>query len=240
MPVLLLARGEEEARDLLRKAIEARYGARPPAFDSLRIDFEGRVHARLGPIKTWVPLDVTSQFILPTSMRWDFTAKPAGVPVRRGVESYDGTALRTMSGGKPVINEDPDAVVSLQKRLWAIAALLLTPLGDSFVELGTDGPDVLTARNTNLDATVSIRISTETYQILEVFVPCMNADAGKEQTFILRPGTELISLDELLLPTKISAFWDEDPWFEVEPVSAENDPDIPASVFSLGTEPATS
>ena len=55
MPVLLLAQGDAEARDLLRKAIEARYGPRPPALDSLKIDFNGRTRIKVGPVMTWVP-----------------------------------------------------------------------------------------------------------------------------------------------------------------------------------------
>ena len=43
MPVLLLAQGDPQAKDLLRKAIHARYGLRPPALDSLHINFKGRL-----------------------------------------------------------------------------------------------------------------------------------------------------------------------------------------------------
>lgn len=240
MPVLMLARGDDAARDLLRKAIEARYGTRPPAFDSLKIDFSGRVNTRIGPIKTWVPLDVTAQFILPNRMRWDFTAKPAGVPVRRGVEAYDGTNLRTLSGNKPTLINDENAVSALQRRLWAIAALLLTPLGDHFVELSANGERALVARNTQIDAAVDVRLmSTEDdNRLREVAVDCFNPDQNEQQRFILRPSPDLASFDGLLLPTKISAFWGETPWFEMEPTAAESDPEIEDSVFTLGAEPA--
>lgn len=240
MPVLLLARGDAAARDLLRKAIEARYGTRPPAFDSLKINFAGRVHIRIGPIKTWVPLDVMTQFILPNKMRWDFTAKPAGVPVRRGVEAYDGTDLRTLAGNKPKLNPDEQAASSLQRRLWAIAALLLTPLGDSFVELSTNGERELIARNTQIDAAVRVRLmpDPDDNRLEAVSVLCFNPDQNAQQQFILRPSAELASFDGLLLPTKVSAYWDDSQWFEMEPTSAESDPNIAANVFTLDAEAA--
>jgi hypothetical protein len=236
MPVLLLARGDEDARDLLRKAIEARYGMRPPAFDSLRIDFSGRVHTRIGPVKTWVPLDLTAQFALPNAMRWDFVAKPIGIPVRRGVESYDGEHLRTMSGNdRPNIIEDTELVVSSQKRLWAIAALLLTPIGDHFVELSMAEDGSLVATNTQINTPVHLKLR-EDFRIEEVFVDCLNPDKQESQRFSLRPSEDLSTFDDLLLPTKIAAFWDDTPWFEMEPKSAEDDPELPAAIFSLETE----
>jgi hypothetical protein len=238
MPVLMLARGDEEARDLLRKAIEARYGTRPPAFDALKVEFSGRVNTRIGPIKTWVPLDVTIQLNMPNQMRWDFTAKPAGVPVRSGVEAYDGTHLRTLNGNKPQINDDANAVSALQRRLWAIAALLLTPLGDHFVELSANGERALVARNTQIDAPVDVTLmeAEDDNRLQQVAVECYNPDQNQQQQFILRPSAELASFDGLLLPTKVSAFWDDTPWFEMEPTSVESDPEIEASVFTLGAE----
>ena len=35
MPVLLLARGDQDSKSLLRRAIEARYGLGPPAIETL-------------------------------------------------------------------------------------------------------------------------------------------------------------------------------------------------------------
>ena len=81
MPVLLLAQGDTTSKDMLRHAIEARYGLRPPVLESLQIDFKGRVRAKLGPINTWVPVEATAYFNFPTSMRWDFSVKAAGVQI---------------------------------------------------------------------------------------------------------------------------------------------------------------
>src|SRR5262245_24666361 len=139
-----MAQGDAEAKDLLRKAIEARYGLRPPALESLQIDFKGRSRAKVGPITAWVPVEATAYFKFPTAMRWDFTVKPVGVSVQRGVDSFDGTTYRQQRGGSAVqVIPDSQQINSVQSRLWAIAALLLTPLGEQFVKLTATGAQPL-------------------------------------------------------------------------------------------------
>ncbi len=56
MPVLLLARGDQESKALLRRAIEARYGLGPPVLETLKLQLKGRARAKVGPVTTWVPL----------------------------------------------------------------------------------------------------------------------------------------------------------------------------------------
>ncbi len=236
MPVLLLARGDADARELLKKAIEARYGHRPPVIESLRIDFTGRTRAKVGPLTTWVPVEVTTQVKLPSAMRWDFVAKPAGVAVRRGVESYDGSVLRTLRGnGTPHIVEEQRVIDAAQKRLWAIAALLLTPLGDHFVELSLTGENAFAAKNTQLDIAVEVQLKPD-YRIDHVNVRAFNVDNNAEQMLSISAVDELTEFGEFLLPKKITAMWGEQPWFEVEPAQAKNNPDIAESVFTLDAE----
>lgn len=237
MPVLLLARGDQEARDLLKKAIEARYGHRPPLIGSLRIDFDGRTRAKVGPLTTWVPVEVTAQFRFPDAMRWDFIAKPAGVPVRRGTESYDGSNLRSLRGnGSPQIIEEEDIMQAAQRRLWAIAALLLTPLGDHFVELSRVDDLCFEAKNTQLDAAVQVQLDDE-HRIAAVKVDALNTDTQQRQTLKLTAEHELATFDDLLLPKKITAHWDDAPWFEVSPSKAANNPEMEDAVFTLDSNP---
>lgn len=233
MPVLLMARGDKEARELLKRAVEARYGPRPPVIESLTIDFTGRVRTKIGPISTWVPLDVRAQFRLPDAMRWDFTAKPAGVPMHRGVEAYDGQILRTMRSGNVISVTDSVYVESFQKRLWAIAALLLMPLSDHFVNLTTVNELTFSAENTQMNVAVQVHLQ-DTDWVDAVIVDCFNADKNAVQRFSLRAEPEQVSFDDLLLPKKISAFWDDNPWFEVVPIAATNNPEILDREFTLG------
>lgn len=232
MPVLLLAHGEPQAKDMLRKAIEARYGVRPPALDSLKLEFKGRARAKVGPINTWVPVEATAYFRFPNAMRWDFNVKPMGLSVQRGIEAFDGTNYRSARGGKsPSIVTDAEQVSGLRRRLWATASILLTPLGDHFVKLGVSGDNSFTATNTQLhDAATIVLRPNQT--IDQVQVNCADPD-GKASTYILRLSDDQKAINDLILPTKISAFWGSEPHFELEPIAVEANPTIPDSTFTL-------
>ena len=233
MPVLLLARGDPEAKDLLRQAIEARYGLRPPAIESLRIDFKGRSRAKVGPITTWVPINVVAYFRFPKAMRWDFKVGKIGITLQSGIEAFDGENYhRTRGGGTPQLIDDPAQVDSIHGRLWTISALLLTPLSEHYIQLNAIDSNTFDAENTQIGNTVRVSLR-EDYTLAQVETTCVNPDSGNEQRFILKLSEELDAIDELMLPHKISAFWDDDAAYELEPVSAENNAEIADSVFTL-------
>jgi hypothetical protein len=233
VPVLLLAQGDPEAKMLLRKAIEARYGINPPVIESLRIDFKGRARAKVGPVTTWVPVDATAQFRFPTAMRWDFTVKPVGVTVQRGIEAFDGLVYRRSRGSNaPTIIDAQEHIDSMQSRLWAIAGLLLTPLGDHFVKLTSAGGINFSALNTKLGDAVKVCLR-DNNTIEELRVNCLNPDSEKQQEFVMRLSEEQAPVNDLMLPRKISTFWDDEPFYEVEPVSVKNNPEIAEAVFTL-------
>jgi len=233
MPVLLLAQGDTIAKCALRKAIEARYGTRPPSLDSLKINFNGRTLAKVGPVKTWVPVEVTAYFRFPMAMRWDFTVKPLKLPVQRGLEAFDGATYHSARGGKPpTVITDPAQVASMRRRMWAIAAILLTPLSELFVKLSAIGENSLWATNTKLDDAAEIHLRPDN-SLDYVRVECLNPDDNRWQNYIIRLSEELVCINDLLLPAKMSAFWDDAPNFEFEPGLVESNPNIPDSVFTL-------
>lgn len=232
MPVLLLAQGDPPAKELLKQAITARYGLRPPAIESLAIQFRGRARVKVGPVSAWVPVDASASFLFPTAMRWDFVVKPIGLEIQRGIEAFDGAVCRRARGTQATVIETPEQVSSMQGRLWAIAALLLTPLGEAFVQLKAGGDHSLEAVNTRLNNTVQLHLR-DNHTLDYVEVTCLNPDSDRVQRFTLRLSTEQKPIDELMLPLKISAFWDDAPYFEAEPVKVELNPTIPESVFTL-------
>ncbi len=234
MPVLLLARGDAQAKDQLRRAIEARYGFSPPAIDSLKIDFKGRARVRVGPITTWVPLDIRAQFRFPNAMRLDFIVRPAGVALQRGIDAFDGSTYRTVRGGNnttPSVIDDSDAIHSYRSRVWAIAALFLTPLGEHFVELKS-AENCFSARNTLFDDSVSLYVRGD-HSLERVEVMCQNPDSQQNELFSLQVSEEQAPIEGLMLPSKVRTFWDKTPYFEVEPVRVEANADISDDVFSL-------
>lgn len=233
MPVLLLAQGDAAAKDMLRRAIEARYGPRPPALDRLQIDFKGRSRVKVGPVMTWVPVDVVAYFSFPTAMRWDFIIKPMGLPVQRGIEAYDGTTYRSMRGGKaPHVVDDPAAVSAIRQRLWAVASVMLMPLSDLFVRLEQIAEGGLRATNTQLGDFADIYLRPDD-KIDYVSVHCLNPDSGDVQDFIVRTSPEQKPVDDLLIPEKLTMLWDEEPTIELTPEQARINPELPPALFTL-------
>jgi hypothetical protein len=233
MPVLLLAQGDAKARDLLKKAISARYGFNPPAIESLRIDFKGRARAKVGPITAWVPVDVTASFRFPTHMRWDFTVKPIGVPVQRGVEAFDGEQYRRVRGSSsPMLMNDENAISSMRRRLWSVAALLLTPMGEHFVRLTSNEDGSLNVAHTQLHDSVNMVLRPDnTLERLEV--QCVNPDNDRTQMFMMKVSETQAPIGGLMLPTKIHTFWDGEPFFEVEPSAVDTNPHFGSGLFTL-------
>lgn len=236
MPVLLLAQGEPQAKDLLRKAIQARYGLRPPALESLHINFKGRARAKIGPVNMWVPVEAIGRFCFPDKMRWDFAVKAVGVQVNSGTEAFDGKAYRNTRRSKSAaVSDDQQQIESMQHRLWAIAAVMLTPLGEMFVKLKANAGDQLEACNTRFNGAVNLHLRPD--QTLDyVATDCQNPDSGKQETFSLQLSPDLVSFGDLILPSRINAFWNNEPYFEIEPMDAAANPTIADTVFELAAE----
>lgn len=234
MPVLLLAQGDPQAKDLLRKTIQARYGLRPPALDSLQLDLKGRVRAKLGPITTWVPVEAGARFQFPGSLRWDFSVKAVGVQIGSGSEAFDGTTYRVARGSKATVIENSETISSLQRRLWAMAAIFLTPLGEQFVKLNAISANQLEATNTQINSAVKLNLRADN-SLESVEVECLNPDSEKNQLFKLVLSEDQNPVNDMMLPCKISAFWDNNPYFELEPTLADSNVNIPVSTFTLET-----
>ena len=233
MPVLLLAQGDPEARDNLRRAIEARYGPRPPVLDSLFLEFRGRANVKLGPVHTWVPFDLKARFDFPRSMRWDYTARPLKMPLLHGAEAVHGDIYRSQRGDrKPDTIEDEEEVRSMRRRLWAFAAVLLTPLSDYTVRLTTTGERSFKATNTELDASAEICLRDD-HSLEMVQLECLNAEAREMQRFYIQTSTELASVDDLLLPAQLTIGWNDSPYYEARPVNVATNTIIPDAIFKL-------
>jgi hypothetical protein len=210
MPVLLLAYGDPKAKDLLRRAIEARYGARPPVLESLKLDFKGRARAKVGPVTAWVPVEASAYFQFPNAMRWDFVVKPMGLPVQRGVEGFHENTYRVLQGKTAQTVTDAAKIAYLRRRLWAIAGLLLTPLAESYVKLSPNdnGGRSFNVTNTQIDDTVSVYLRTND-TVESVQATCLNPNTSREQRLIFQLSEEQIELNELILPKKIAVSWDD-------------------------------
>jgi hypothetical protein len=236
MPVLLLCQGEEGAKEMLRKAIEARYGINPPAIEKITIAFKGRARTKMGPVTTWVPVDAEASFVFPTHLRWEFTVKPLGLPVQRGVEAYDGKVYRsTRAIGASTKSEETAMLVSARSRLWQMAATLLSPMSDYFIKVTQYATDCIEAENTKLNDSVLIYLRPD-HTIKLASVICYNPDANRHQKLNLEFTAEQAPVDGLMLPEEIKAFWDDEAYFEMKPIKVDLHPDLPEELFTLGDE----
>lgn len=233
MPVLLLARGDQDSKNLLRHAIEARYGLGPPAIETLRLDLKGRTRAKLGPVTTWMPIEGIAYFKFPLSVRWDFTVRPVGVALSSSTEAFDGATCRKQQKGAEVtVNEDADSVASAQSRLWAICALLLTPLAEHFVELQATGERTLDAVHTEAGIRARLHLN-EDFTLDHAATDCLNPNSGAKQTYTLRLTEGQAIVGDLMLPRKVATFWDDQPEMELSPVAIESNPAVDDGLFRL-------
>lgn len=236
MPVLLLCYGDPAAKDLLRKAIDARYAINPPVVDALKISFKGKTQVKVGPVKSWVPLDVTAHFKFPTQMRWDFVAKPMGLPVRRGIESLSHDVYRSnRNNNTPEVIDDPILIVSARRRLWSIAALLLTPISDTHIKLTAMGARSFEALNTKLNDAVTVHLRDD-HTLERVESRCYNPETETQQTFALHISEEQEPVGDFMLPKKISVHWDDTPSFEMEAKDTVSNPTLSEALFDLSED----
>lgn len=232
MPVLLLARGDQESRSLLRRAIEARYGLGPPAIESLKLELKGRARTRLGPVTTWIPLDGIAYFKFPFSVRWNFTTHAAGLVRSENAEAFDGATCRKQHGGQASTFDSPEYAASARARLWTISALLLMPLSEPHVELRTTGERSLDAINHDCGVTAHLQLNDD-HSLTVTSTECINPASHKTQTFLLRLSSGQKVVGGLMLPEKIATSWDDHTELELCPVTAEINPPLDESIFRL-------
>jgi len=235
MSALLLARGDSLAKELLRAAIEARYGVRPPLLDALQLEVKGRMFARLGPVSRWLPFSATLTLKLPLSFHYDYTLRLSGMPLRHSVQAYDGMVLRREESGEPVVITEQQVIHSVQQRLWAALAVLLVPLTETHVTLHAAGEHLIEATNSDTDDSALIVLDDE-YRVESIQSNAYNAQAGETQVFKLELDPAYVELGGLLLPRSMTCLWDDEPFMEIEPVEATINPALDDALFVLAED----
>lgn len=233
MPVLLMARGDQASKALLRRAIEARYGFGPPVIESLKLHLKGRARTKVGPVTTWMPLEVAATFKFGFAVRWDYTARPVGIPLNSGAETFDGKICRRQQGTEPVtVIDDPEQAASMRARLWSLSALLLTPLSEHFVELVAVDDRTFSATNRESDVSTRLHLcEDDTLEYTET--TCLNPATGNIETYRvwLSDGQRLVG--DLMLPRKLGIAWGNQPEVELTPTEAKSNQPVEDSIFRL-------
>jgi len=236
MPVLLMAHGDAASRNMLKHAIIKRYATRPPTVDSVKIIYRGYLNARPGPKPKWIPLKATAYLKTSGAMRWELEAKPPKAPARTLIESYDGEHLLTQQNDDTIrLVSDEERIRSIQQRTWAMKAMLLTPLCEHWVKLQQVGSLAFRAENLVLQTAVTIHLKPD-FGIKQLYVDCVNPRSKQRERYIIEIGADLVTIDGLILPKVMLAFWNDLPWFELTPVKVDTHSNISPGTFTLGRE----
>src|SRR5258708_12553436 len=124
MAFLSLSSGDPEARDLLQRAVRARYGLRPVPLDSLRLWLTGQSK---GPLGLPVTRQVTVSYLMPDRWLWDETSTLFGM--KRGAVRYGFGKDSFYAQGKAIrAVVEPQDLPTVRLRPSPHTPLLLIPL----------------------------------------------------------------------------------------------------------------
>jgi len=222
MPVLLMAQGDPKAKDLLRRAIEARYGQRPPALDTLHTTLKGKTPGKVGPFPMRLSVKASVHVRFSTALRWEWQAGILGMGLQHG--------LITLGSGSSRPNEAAQ-VTSEQAQLWAVAALMLTPLGDMDSKLSLADAQSFEAVHTKTNASVRLLLRPD-FSLESVQTECVNPATGQPATLSFHLSSTLMTLNDINVPAAINVYWDDALSFELTPVSLESNPTLADDLFS--------
>jgi len=236
MPVLLLAQGDLPAKNLLKSAIKARYGMKPPILDSVRMDFRGRASVKVGRARRFVPADVTALFRFPNAMRLDIVLRPPGMVSQRIIESTDGYRFYyTPDNKSPRMVTDSQHQHSMVRRMWMMAAMMLTPMSDMHVRLTETGNNTFKA--THLRFSDSVHVNLDGISRLDhMQVHCINPHIMRQQAYTMAFSKKQAEVDGLNIPGKMRIYWGKTPAMELAPYAIEQDINIPDSIFRVAFE----
>lgn len=228
MPVLLMTRGDAPSRDLLRRAIDARYGFQPPTLETLKVGFKGRARVIRGFYKGWAPVTVDFSVRFPFQAHAHFAGLLLMVTIAHKTIIFDGTTVYNSGQANPSAQENESA----RWQLWAFNALMLTPLNDIGVELRSVGGQSFDAVHLASGLTARVNVD-DSSRVTSVTTLAHNWDIGQEQTYSVRPSIEQIGFGALILPKTLTLAWDDVPVFELTSTSGEINPTLPDQLFTL-------
>ncbi|MFC1961251.1 hypothetical protein ACFLYO_11160 [Chloroflexota bacterium] len=128
MKFLTLTQGDPIGLGLLKRLVEARYGVSPPAMRALRVTYQGRTEARLGPFMVPAKVEAIATYDFPNKMKWAFKVKLFFIFTSSFTTSFDGAAVYEMERTKAIQKTDPDLVESARQRVWAESCYFISPL----------------------------------------------------------------------------------------------------------------
>ena len=245
MSFLTLTQGDSVGKGLLKKLLNARYGGSVPALETLRVTYQGRSRAKLGPILLWAKVNAVATYRFPDQMRWEFKLSVLRI-LRSGYSTaFDGQTITELERGKVNVITEPAAVQSARTRAWAETVFFVSPLSTDErirVERVEDEPNAFRAYGPSdtvelePGATVALVRLQDDGRLKEVVVERINPVSGKMQRQRLSAAGDLARVDKLIMPSLLRRYWDDELTMELTPVEVEVNPDLGPGTFTLQPE----
>lgn len=213
MAILLLCRGDEQSKAILRQAIEAHYGKSPIAFESVRLMLKGRSKQTVGKFNIWLPLELETTFTFPIQFRQDYSIKFWQIPILNESESFDGTTYfyKKHKSRAVIIQSLPDPYIHIvRQRVSTFAAILLLPLSEPDIELTFNHDHSITAHSPNT-ATATTLTFYENYQLKQAITTSTYHSA----LFRLDLSKETEVISNIKTFKRIDLWWDNELKYEL-------------------------
>jgi hypothetical protein len=231
MSFLSLSRGDPQARDLLQRAIRARYGLRPLPLDSVRLWMTGKGKGPLGLLMT---VKVTVSFIPGSHWRWDQTSSLLGITIGSLTTAFDGGTSYERRGRTVTPANEPTVVQGARCRMWAESASMLTPLTAPDVTLkAVDERTFQVMPGPKSSDAATIRLNADD-TVAAVEASCYHAGQKCEKLLAIRPEGGLQTLDGFTVPRQIVYQWSGERPQRFNVIRAEANPKIPLTEFTMG------
>jgi hypothetical protein len=228
---LSLAKGDPAARDLLQRAVRARYGLRPLPLESVRFEMTGQRRGLLGlPVR----VNVTTCFITDSHWRWDETWRLLGLLRNAFSVSFDSGSVYFRQGTNVEPTNDSAALQGARRRLWGEACALLTPLTMPGVVLKSVDAQTFEASPENQPEDVAqLRLSTDD-TLDSVRTEGFHPELRQVLPLVIRPTGGLQTLEGFTLPRQVTYEWGGDIRQTFTIGKAEANPKIPLTEFTMG------
>ena len=237
MSFLTLAQGDPTGKDLLKKAVVARYGPSLPAMDSLRVVYEGRSRGQVGPLPVWARVRATVTYRFPDQMKWDFRIRMLFFFRSGFTTSFDGETVYEQKGLHATPIHDENETKSARLRAWMETVFFFSPLiaNDAVRVEGIDAHSFRALLPGQIDDPVIVRLHDD-YTLRELEVVRWDPVMKTPRKQFLRPVGGLATVDGLIMPQKLQRFWEDELFMELTPVAAERNPDLAEGEFVLEDE----
>lgn len=203
MAFLSLSKADPTSRELLKRAVRARYGMRPIPIEGIGLALAGAIPGPLSlQIKRTVNLIATSNYY----WRWE--------EARKLLFLNQGTTLQVLENGKGYLGKPgelaemttPEAIKGSYIMTWSLLVFLVTPLTVQGVTLQSTGDNTFQAfQNRRPDVVATVELWAE--DGISVTADCYYPPAGKVVKLNISSQGGIQTFGDFAFPQQIVFTW---------------------------------